>query len=61
MTKRIEKDDILDYFGEADESVDASQAMRLRAWQCDACGDVVHSDVPIRMPAPCRKCGDIFF
>ena len=41
--------------------MDASQAMRRRNWQCDACGDVVHSDVPIRMPAPCRKCGDICF
>ena len=60
MTKRIEKDDILDYFGGPDESVDASQAMRRRAWKCDACGDVVHSDVPIRVPAPCRI-GDICF
>jgi hypothetical protein len=42
------KDDILDYSGAPDEIVDASQAMRRRAWQCDACGDVINSDVPIR-------------
>lgn len=61
MTKRIEKQEFLDHFGEPDEIVDASHAMRRRAWQCDACGDVVHSDLPIRVPAPCRKCGNISF
>ena len=60
-SKRVEEQDILDHFGEPDEIVEASQAMRRRAWRCDACGDVVNSDVPIRVPAPCRKCGNICF
>jgi hypothetical protein len=58
---KIEKRDILGHFGEPDEIVDESRAMRYRAWQCDACGDVVNSDVPIRVPAPCRECGNISF
>ena len=60
-SKRIEKDDILDYFGEPDQVVDRSQAMHYRVWKCDACDAVTHSDVPIRPPAPCRKCGNISF
>ena len=61
MVKRIEKRDIIDLSGEPDAIVDASQAMRRRAWRCDACDDVVNSDVPIRVPAPCPKCGNISF
>jgi len=48
-------------FGEPDEIASKFERMTLRRWQCRVCVETVESTEPIRVPAPCKRCGGIAF
>ena len=59
--KRIERADVEATFGEPDEIVSKSERITSRRWQCSACAEIVKTDEPIPVPAPCKRCGGIAF
>lgn len=32
-----------------------------KEWKCSRCGRIYNFDKPVKIPAPCEECGDIFF
>lgn len=37
------------------------QPMLRHAWKCSTCIEITRSPEPIECPAPCARCGGIFF
>ena len=63
MSKRIEDmtdAEVLEILGPPDEITDGP-GMLATEWKCWGCVEVVRSDNPIPVPAPCPRCGGIAF
>jgi len=44
-----------------DEIAGREDRMRSRSWLCSTCRNVTRTIEPLPIPAPCTKCGSIFF
>jgi Zn finger protein HypA/HybF involved in hydrogenase expression len=42
-------------------TVSLRDRLRNREWKCSSCKLVITSEAPIRVPAPCPKCGGFAF
>ena len=63
MSKRIEdmtEAEIVEFLGPPDEITDHARMLGT-AWKCWTCVEVVISDTPMPVPAPCPRCGGIAF
>ena len=58
---RMEEEDVIKHLGPPHEIKGREDRMRSRAWMCSTCRQVVGSDAPITVPAPCGRCGGIAF
>ena len=38
-----------------------STGMTAKEWTCATCLEIIHSEKPIPVPAPCPRCGGIVF
>ena len=52
---------LIERLGTPDEIVGCADRMRSRSWLCSTCRSVTTTIEPLRCPAPCTKCGGIFF
>jgi hypothetical protein len=53
--------DAIERLGRPDEIVGREDRMRSRSWLCSTCRTVTTTAEPLPIPAPCAKCGGIFF
>jgi hypothetical protein len=53
--------DVIKRLGRPDEIVGREDRMRSRSWLCSTCRTVSTNAEPLPCPAPCVKCGGIFF
>jgi hypothetical protein len=53
--------DVVERLGRPDEIVGREDRMRSRSWLCSTCRAVTTTVEPVPNPAPCAKCGGIFF
>jgi hypothetical protein len=53
--------DVIEHLGPPDEVVEREDRMRSRGWLCSTCRTVTTGAEPVPIPAPCTKCGGIFF
>ena len=53
--------DVVERLGPPDEIVRREGRMRSRSWLCSTCRTVTTTAKPLPIPAPCAKCGGIFF
>jgi hypothetical protein len=53
--------DVIERLGLPDEVVGREDRMRSRSWLCSTCRTVTTTVEPLPCPAPCAKCGGIFF
>jgi hypothetical protein len=58
---RMNEKDVVERFGPPDEIVGREDRMRSRSWLCSTCRTVTTTVEPVPNPAPCAKCGGIFF
>jgi hypothetical protein len=57
----MDERDVIECFGPPEEIVDRKGTMRPHAWRCCDCAELTKSVVPIPAPAPCVRCGGIWF
>jgi hypothetical protein len=57
----MDKRDVIERLGPPDEIVDRRHTMGRHAWRCCDCGELTKSYVHIPAPAPCVRCGGIWF
>jgi hypothetical protein len=53
--------DVVKILGAPDEILSKAERMKSRRWACNTCSEIVESDEPIQVPAPCKRCGGIAF
>jgi hypothetical protein len=53
--------DVIERLGQPNEIVGREGRMRSRSWLCSMCRAVTKTVEPLPCPAPCAKCGGIFF
>jgi hypothetical protein len=53
--------DVIERIGLPDEIVGREDRLRSRSWLCSTCRTVTTTAEPLPVPAPCTKCGGIFF
>jgi hypothetical protein len=58
---RMNEKDVVERLGSPDEIVGREDRMRSRSWLCSTCRTVTATVEPLPCPAPCTKCGSIFF
>jgi hypothetical protein len=58
---RMDEKDVVERLGPPDEIVGREDLMRSRSWLCSTCRTVTTTVEPLPNPAPCAKCGGIFF
>ena len=57
----MDEKDVIERLGPPDEIKSRKDRMRSRGWVCSTCREVTTTPEPHPLPAPCVRCGGIFF
>lgn len=57
----MDERDVVKRLGPPTEIISRREGMKAHKWRCADCGEAVAADAPIPVPAPCKRCGGVFF